>query len=153
MNMNMNKQQVMKSKARFSISKVVSLALFSLILLTATSCGESRIDKEIKAEVEDMQKGLPTELADGTYFDSINLSKDKVISYYYRIRNLDKSALSAEQLKMFKDNLDEQLPNLVKTSSSFSKIKEGKYTVSFYYADGEGVLLEKVTVTPAMYKK
>ena len=140
-----------KKNYKTLIGTAVSVSTMMITVNWATkSFNSSSIDKMIEG-VQIFNKELPKQVDFMTVMDSVKLTRDKVLTYYY---TADLQILSDEELEDFSfSRLKSSILENVTNDKDLGIFRKEKITFEYIYNDINGSILQQYMITPQMYKK
>lgn len=124
--------------------------LFALFLgvLTVSCSGDSAVQLQLEAAAKLINSQAPMQVDEMTRIDGAEVLSGKKLQYNYTT-NLPEGV----DMTMFKDEMNKNLVQMVKTEKDLEELRKAEVTFIFFYKDQKGKEILKVEVKPADYKK
>lgn len=137
------KNKVMKNCIKFS--------LLSLVFVLASCKNEDPVDKELKDAAASMNKMTPQDLSDGIRLDSVSAGHLS-LRYNYTLTEDVKENVTAEDIRVFKEDAREAAKSSLKASEDMADLKGHKIKFDYIYYDKNGKKTADFSVLPEDYK-
>ncbi len=147
---NINTMENSKSKRKNNITTiagvVVGLIVFYLVkqfVFTTPS-----FDESMMKVASTLNESCPIMVDQETRLDNVMALPENVFQYNYTLINYVKDSINVD---VFKQNLQPQIFNTVKTNPDMKIYRDNKTTIAYSYKDKNGVFITKISVTSDQY--
>jgi len=129
----------------------IKISALSIALLMVSCKNEDPVDKELKDAAMSMNKMTPQLLTDGIRLDSVSAGHLS-LKYHYTLTEDIKENVTAEEIKVFKDEAKLEAEKSLKSSQEMADLKDKKIKFDYIYYDKNGKITTDFSVTPEEYK-
>lgn len=106
-------------------------------------------DKAMMKAASEINKSCPIMVDNDTRLDNTMAMPNNVFQYNYTLVNFEKSEVNIEK---FRDFIEPNVVNNIKTNPEMKAYKENRVTMAYYYKDKNGKFVLKIDVTPEKYE-
>jgi hypothetical protein len=138
-----------------SIKKALPGLLVCMVLFTGCrgKSGSTEplpwLPETLAAATELINKNCPEMIDPDTRLDSVSLSEDNRLSYFYTLPNKENSGINSVAFKAY---LIPEIIDNVRLNSKLSMHRDSSVIFIFYYRDREGILITDFSVGPEQYR-
>jgi hypothetical protein len=111
-------------------------------------CPKPLYHNRLVYEVATINKTCPKFIDKETRIDSVKISPDSELSYFFSLINVSKSKIDIEK---FEDLLRPSIIKSMKTNSEMQGFRDNRINLGFYYNDQNGELISKIGISPEDY--
>lgn len=144
------------SSKRTPIKSILIFAVVFVTVFSAINCNMKpsedvqlkAIDVQLKAMVENMDRGCPVQIDPYTSLTSIKLLPNKTIQYNYTLPEVNKEEINLDVIK--KDAFPALLKKF-KENPEAKPFRDLNVTLRHHYVDKNGEVITEYVITPEMY--
>ena len=133
---------------KYKILNYAFAIALSLLLVECTS-DNKELNKELTRIAAELNLSAPTVLDAHMRFDSVGVSSDNTLGYYYTIPNIDNPR---ELIANKKDDILKDMDGALSTDRTLQFYIQNKVTMQFIYRDTMQHVVDVITIETDKYK-